>query len=65
MLFICCRPYSASELAVGCESGVIIWNVDPNSVITRPSTINTVLLTRSNHKYVTSLAWSPMVINYN
>ena len=25
------RPFSASELAVGCASGVLIWTVDPIS----------------------------------
>lgn len=27
------RPMSISELAVGCESEIIIWNVDPTSVV--------------------------------
>ena len=31
------RPYLATELAVGCSSGLLIWNVDPNSVVARPS----------------------------
>lgn len=53
------RPLSASELAVGCMSGVLIWNVDPNSVITRPSTSSTLLLTRPNHTFITSVCWSP------
>uniref|UniRef100_A0A1B6FRP2 Aladin seven-bladed propeller domain-containing protein n=1 Tax=Cuerna arida TaxID=1464854 RepID=A0A1B6FRP2_9HEMI len=53
------RPLCASELAVGCELGVVIWHIDPNSVITRPSAANTHVLSRPNHMYVTSLAWSP------
>ncbi|KAG8241952.1 hypothetical protein J6590_075529 [Homalodisca vitripennis] len=53
------RPLCASELAVGCELGVVIWHIDPNSVITRPSAANTQVLSRPNHTYVTSLAWSP------
>lgn len=40
------RPYSASELAVGCEQGVIVWTVDPNSMFTKPSSNNAVVLTR-------------------
>ena len=31
------RPYLASELAVGCSTGLLIWNVDPCSVVARPS----------------------------
>eukprot|EP00096_Caligus_rogercresseyi_P006612 TRINITY_DN23224_c0_g1_i1.p1 TRINITY_DN23224_c0_g1~~TRINITY_DN23224_c0_g1_i1.p1 ORF type:complete len:514 (-),score=142.23 TRINITY_DN23224_c0_g1_i1:93-1574(-) len=31
------RPYSSSELAVGTESGVLIWTLDPSSVVARPS----------------------------
>lgn len=38
------RPYSASEIAVGCEQGVIIWTVDPNSTFTKPSSSNAVVL---------------------
>lgn len=40
------RPFSASELAVGCEQGVIVWTVDPNSMFTKPSSSNAVLLKR-------------------
>uniref|UniRef100_A0A1B6C7V6 Aladin seven-bladed propeller domain-containing protein n=2 Tax=Clastoptera arizonana TaxID=38151 RepID=A0A1B6C7V6_9HEMI len=54
------RPFSTSELALGCEAGILIWTIDPNSVITRPSPTNTLLLTRPNHKFVTSISWSPM-----
>ena len=31
------RPFSASELAIGCASGVLIWTVYPLSVVARPS----------------------------
>lgn len=55
------RPLCGSELAVGCEAGVIVWHVDPNSVITRPSASNTQLLTRPRHTHVSNLAWSPHV----
>lgn len=27
------RPLSASEIAVGCENCILIWTVDPNSVV--------------------------------
>lgn len=27
------RPLSASELAIGCENGIFVWNIDPNSVV--------------------------------
>lgn len=29
------RPYAAGELAVGCEHGALVWQLDPNSQITR------------------------------
>ncbi|XP_054267179.1 aladin-like [Macrosteles quadrilineatus] len=60
--FVSClvwRPLCGSELAVGCEVGVLVWHVDPNSVITRPSASNTQLLTRRGHTHVSDLAWSP------
>ncbi|KAG6458233.1 aladin [Manduca sexta] len=53
------RPFSASELAVGCEQGVIVWTVDPNSMFTKPSSSNAVLLTRPGHSPVTDVSWSP------
>lgn len=40
------RPNSASEIAVGCEQGVIVWTVDPNSMFTKPSSSNAVILKR-------------------
>lgn len=53
------RPYSASELAVGCEQGVIVWTVDPNSMFTKPSSSNAVVLKRPGHSPVTDVSWSP------
>jgi aladin len=43
---LCWRPHSASEIAVGCEQGVIVWTVDPNSMFTKPSSSNAVVLKR-------------------
>lgn len=40
------RPYSASEIAVGCNQGVIVWTVDPNSMFTKPSSSNAIVLNR-------------------
>ena len=31
------QPFAASQLAVGCSSGVLLWTVDPASVVSRPS----------------------------
>ena len=31
------RPFYASELAVGCSSGVLVWTIDPTSTVARPS----------------------------
>ncbi|KAG7312449.1 hypothetical protein JYU34_001952 [Plutella xylostella] len=53
------RPYSASEIAVGCEQGVIVWTVDPNSMFTKPSSSNAIVLKRSGHSPVTDVSWSP------
>ncbi|KAL0821506.1 hypothetical protein ABMA28_004970 [Loxostege sticticalis] len=56
---LCWRPYSASEIAVGCEQGVIVWTVDPNSMFTKPSSSNAIVLKRSGHSPVTDVSWSP------
>ncbi|XP_032519048.2 aladin-like [Danaus plexippus] len=53
------RPYSASEIAVGCEQGVIVWTVDPNSMFTKPSSSNAVVLKQPGHSPVTDVSWSP------
>ncbi|XP_021920486.1 aladin-like isoform X2 [Zootermopsis nevadensis] len=53
------RPFSASQLAVGCEEGVFVWHVDPNSVVTRPSMSCATVLKRPHHSPVTSVTWNP------
>lgn len=30
------RPLSAGELAVGCQSGILLWTLDPKSHVIRP-----------------------------
>ncbi|KPJ12879.1 Aladin [Papilio machaon] len=53
------RPYSASEIAVGCEQGVIVWTVDPNSMFTKPSSSNAIVLKSWGHSPVTDVSWCP------
>lgn len=52
------RPFTTGELAVGCSTGVLIWTLDPNSLISRPLNQPT-LLKNENHSPVTSISWSP------
>ncbi|XP_058812233.1 aladin-like [Topomyia yanbarensis] len=52
------RPFTSGELAVGCQSGTLVWNIDPNSLITRPLS-QAVQLRYENHFPVTSIEWSP------
>ncbi|KAK5646188.1 hypothetical protein RI129_004652 [Pyrocoelia pectoralis] len=52
------RPFSNSEIAVGCENGIFVWNIDQTSMITRPSINNANILRRINHAPVVSIAWS-------
>lgn len=59
------RPLSASELAVGCSNGVYIWNIEPNSIVTRPSITCATLLTKPGHKYITSISWNQQVHSFN
>ena len=56
---MCWRPYCSSQLAVSCQAGVIVWTVDPSSLVSRPSTSCQVRLTQPGHSPVTSLEWSP------
>lgn len=53
------RPYCSSQLAVSCQAGVIVWTVDPSSLVSRPSTSCQVRLTRPGHTALTGLEWSP------
>ncbi|KAL1490423.1 hypothetical protein ABEB36_013122 [Hypothenemus hampei] len=53
------RPLSNTEIAVGHEDGIIVWYIDPNSLVARPSISNAILLYRLHHRPVMSLAWSP------
>lgn len=51
------RPFSPSQLAVGCQNGFLIWTLDPNSCITRPLS-QAAHFKHGNHFPVTSLEWN-------
>jgi len=46
-------------LAVGCQAGVLLWHVDPASVVSRPSTSCVTKLFRAGHTPVTGVCWDP------
>lgn len=50
------QPFAASQLAVGCSSGVLLWTVDPASVVSRPS--SSCVVRCSYVKYLTSILFS-------
>jgi aladin len=52
------QPCGASQLAVGCQQGVLVWTVDPASVVSRPSSSCVVRLA-GHAGPVTGVAWSP------
>jgi hypothetical protein len=52
------RPYTACQLAVGCEGGVVLWNRDPNN---KTSMVCVSFLQHPSKASVTSLAWNPQV----
>uniref|UniRef100_A0A182JJL1 Aladin seven-bladed propeller domain-containing protein n=1 Tax=Anopheles atroparvus TaxID=41427 RepID=A0A182JJL1_ANOAO len=53
------RPNAAGELAVGSQNGVLIWNIDPASQLSRPLVPPTVLRTFGiNHRFVSAISWS-------
>ncbi|XP_037085628.1 aladin-like [Pollicipes pollicipes] len=54
------RPHSSSLLAVACERCVLVWTVEPSSVITRPSGTCAQTLAAPGHAPVTSVRWSPL-----
>jgi len=52
------QPLSASQLAVGCSAGVLLWTIDPASVVSRPSSSCVVRL-EGLQGPATSVSWSP------
>ncbi|ELU13945.1 hypothetical protein CAPTEDRAFT_174161 [Capitella teleta] len=54
------KSSSASVLAVGCKSCVLLWDVDPTSLATRPSGSSVQVLSYPGHSPITSLAWCPV-----
>ncbi|XP_066141580.1 aladin-like isoform X1 [Euwallacea fornicatus] len=53
------RPLSNTDIAVAHEGGILVWNIDPNSLVLRPSVSNATILYRIEHRPVMSIAWSP------
>ncbi|CAG9767600.1 unnamed protein product [Ceutorhynchus assimilis] len=53
------RPMSNTELAVAHGNGIILWNLDPNTLNPKPTINNALILQRIEHKPVMSIAWSP------
>jgi len=53
------RPCGSAELAVGCRMGIMVWTLDPASVVSRLSTSCVRPLTQPGHAPVTSIAWHP------
>ena len=53
------RPYCSSQLAVSCQAGVIVWTIDPSSLVSRPSTSCQLRLSRAGHSPVSGVEWSP------
>ncbi|KAM8829390.1 aladin isoform 2-T2 [Synchiropus picturatus] len=53
------KPLCASALAVACHNCILVWNVDPCSLSTRPSSGCAQILSHPGHSPVTSIAWSP------
>uniref|UniRef100_A0A1A9VIK2 EIF2A domain-containing protein n=1 Tax=Glossina austeni TaxID=7395 RepID=A0A1A9VIK2_GLOAU len=51
------RPFTAAELAVGCQKGICLWVMDNNMYITR-SQSQAVFLKHNNHYPITSVQWS-------
>ncbi|KAL5275604.1 AAAS family protein [Megaselia abdita] len=52
------RPFTASELAVGCNNGICLWTIDSTMHFNRQMVCGTVLK-YPNHTPVTSIEWNP------
>jgi aladin len=52
------HPCGSSQLAVGCQAGVLVWTVDAASVVSRPSSSCVTKLV-GHRGPVTGLSWAP------
>lgn len=52
---------STGTLAVGCERGIFIWNVEFSKIHVKPSINNICKFVKNDHRYVTGLSWNKMV----
>ncbi|ESP00171.1 hypothetical protein LOTGIDRAFT_173406 [Lottia gigantea] len=53
------QPLSSSVLAVACQTCILVWHVDPNSLAARPSSSCVQVLSQTGHSPISSLAWHP------
>lgn len=53
------KPFSAAILAIGCQTCVLVWHLDPTSQSTRPSAGSAQVLRHVSNSPVTTLAWDP------
>lgn len=53
------KPFSSSVIAVACHNGILIWQIDPTSLVTRPSSSCMRLLSHKRNEPITSIAWHP------
>lgn len=52
------QPYMASVLCVACQDCIVVWTIDPSSLITRPSADCAQILKYPGHNPVVSLSWN-------
>lgn len=55
------RPLSTGTLAVGCEKGIFMWNIEYTNLHVKPSINNDCAFIRPDHRYITGLSWNKMV----
>ncbi|XP_050438537.1 aladin-like isoform X2 [Adelges cooleyi] len=60
ILSLAWRPLSTGTLAVGCERGIFIWNIEFSLLHARPTISNVCDFVRDDHRYITGLSWNKM-----
>ncbi|XP_050530915.1 aladin-like isoform X2 [Daktulosphaira vitifoliae] len=60
ILSLAWRPLSTGTIAVGCEKGIFIWNIEFSVLHARPSVNNVSEFVRDDHRYITGLSWNKM-----
>jgi len=60
ILSLAWRPFSMGTLAVGCEKGIFIWDIEFSNMHVKPAVNNICKFVRDDHRYISGLSWNKL-----